>query len=564
MQTIACTRCRSSFDVSQMEPGTRFLCGECGAYLQVPLSTPEPAVQVSRTPTVELSRDRRRRERTPRPRPARRGSKVPFVVGGVAALVVAVLVAVVALPSGDKDAAPKASASDPTSELKVADRIRALRLRIIGASDSLSELQSLCLEAEELGSKELMVLAAQWAEKQRQDLPWTNRVLGRVRFDGAGLPDDFEVEFPTDDWDLLQEFRRKDWLTPEEVERATSAKNRFLAHQEKLGEDPHYRRVCEAMHTARRHPVLRKLECRTMEQRPFLLFLEKAIDGKKSDEVRKVAERHARMFDCLYAAFMERFGEALDLEKLESGSFERDVVLRCFVFANRRSFDDYAASVSGAKPSTSAAYYNFADRWMTVPTAATGVRGRTVRGQEMDANIFFREGTQQIFHHFTRRALQEKTGRVVSWGDRRLSTRSIWFREGLGAWFGAAKPEGESWKLFQPNPVILSFWGQVRRRNLDEWTLTALLSARNDSELKAAEKSYMESLFHAQAWALVRFLWEFEDGKYRKKFLEYAKAELRGESGLAVFTKIFEIETPERTALEVEYWTFCKGLLSGY
>jgi hypothetical protein len=564
MQTIDCTRCRSSFDVSQMEPGTRFLCGECGAYLQVPLKTPETAVSVSRTPTVELERARRGRDRRPPPRPVRRGRKAPIVFGGVAALAVAVLVAVVAIPSGGKRATPEVSTQDPTRELTVADRMRELRLRIIGASDDLGELQDLCLEAEKLGAKDLMSLAAKFAEKQRGDLEWTNQALGRVRFIGSGLPDEFEVKFPTDDWDLLLTLRRKEWITPEEAESVTAAKRRFLAHRRKLGEDPHYRRVCEAMRFARRHPVLRGFTYETMEQRPFLVFLEKAIDRKKSDEVRKVAERHARMFDCLYGAFMERFGEALELEKLESESYSRDVVLRCFVFANRRSFDGYVASVTGATPSTYGAFYNYADQWMTVPAAATGVRGRTVRGQEMDSNAFFREGTRQLVHHITRRILDERTVGVVTFRDRRLSSRAIWFREGLAAWFGAARPEGESWKLFQRNHVGLSLWSQVRRRNLDEWSLTALLSVRSDSGLKVDGKTHMEPLFHAQAWALVKFLWEFEDGKYRKKFLEYAKAELRGESGLTSFTKIFEMKTPAGTPFELEYRTFCDRLLSGF
>lgn len=564
MQTIACGRCRSSFDVSQMEPGGRFLCGECGAYLQVPLTSPESPAPAVRTPTVELQPTRRRRERTPPPRPARRNSKLPIAIGGAAAFVVAVLIAVIAIPSGSKDAAPKASAADPATEVSTADRVDKLRLRIIGASNDLFELRNLCLEAEKYGSKDLMTLAAQLAEKQRQDLAWTNQVLGRVRFDGSGLPSAFEVRYPTDDWDELEEFRRKDWLTPEEAERATAAKGRFLAHRKKLEEDSHYRRICDAMRSVRRHPVLGAFTCRTMEQRPFLLFLEKTTDRTRSDKVLKVAERHARMFDCLYGAFMERFGEALELTKLESESYARDVVLRCFVFAHRGSYDGYAASVSGATPSKYGAFYNFEDQWMTVSAAATGVRARKVRGQELDANLFFREGTQQLFHHFTMRTIEERTAGVVSWGDRRLSSRSIWFREGLATWFGSATPDGGSWKLFQSSETGLSVWRQVRRKGLDEWSLAGLLSVRHDSDLKVDGKTHMEALFHAQAWALVKFLWEFEDGKYRKRFLEYAKAELGGASGLPVFTKTFEMRTPEGTPFELEYQKFCERLLRGF
>jgi hypothetical protein len=482
------------------------------------------------------------------------------MLGGIGAVVVIVIVvAFVAFGSGDDGVTPPVD--DGTPEISRAETLANLGRQINGASNDLARLEELFREAEKLGATDLMEKAAQWAEKIRPDLPWVNKGLGRVLFDGSGLPDEDEVLHPTDDWKFLMTMKEKAWLTPKEAEEVAAAKKRFLEHRRQLETDGHYRRIMKVRTSVQLHPVFKDFRYETLEKGPYLIFLESTDDPKKAEKVRELADLKGRIFDCLYETFLAQFGKQLELPRLESKDYDDDVILKCWVFANRKSFAKYNEMVGMGSSQGIGAYYNPADQWMIIPTGAAGVAGMKVEGQDMDTNVSLHEGTHQLMHHFTKKILEAETGEELSWTNPRLMSNAMWFREGIAEWFGSALPTDDGWKLFRVNHYRLNGWKRLRAQKLDEWTFPELLKARGNSDLMVAGKPYMGAQFYGQAWAFVHFLWNFEDGKYRAMFLEYWKSELHGESGLSHFKRIFKIEEPGGSEMEKEFKGYCEGLL---
>ena len=110
----------------------------------------------------------------------------------------------------------------------------------------------------------------------------------------------------------------------------------------------------------------------------------------------------------------------------------------------------------------------------------------------------------------------------------------------------------------------------ARELDLEGWSLEEVLSIRTGSELqqRARRKGLSGAhdqrvLFHAQAWSFVHFLWHFEDGKYRERFLEYVGMELRGQTGPKEFQRVFwGDEEPDLERLDNEWRNHIEELLA--
>ncbi|MEN8148743.1 MAG: hypothetical protein ABFS86_02900 [Planctomycetota bacterium] len=550
MTSVTCPKCRSRIDASRLKPGSVFACGKCGTKLKAPGDAPR-----ERRATSRRSAGRSRR---PAPEPTR-NLPLPWILGGAGVVVViAIVVAIFALGGGSDEPSTDV---DTTPEVSRADVVRKLRGKINFAAKDVIRLEALAAQAKKLGEMNLVKLAATYARTEDTSLTWANEAVGNVRFDSSGLPDEGEVIYPTKDWDVLQEIRAKPWLTPEEAKEAAATKERFLAHLAKLESDGHYRCVWQARTSVGVHPIFKDYTYETEDKRPYLVFLQSTEDAEKAARVRELGEKKGRIFRCLYRNFLERFGEALELPKLESDKYEEDVILKCWIFADRKSFGDYNQMFGMPDSSGIGAYYRPADQWMIIPTGAAQPPGFDLHGQEIDTNVSFHEGLHQLVHHYTKKIVEAETGQPVSWTDAKLDSDAMWFQEGVAEWFGSALPEGDTWQPFQTNWYRLHGWKMVRSRKMDEWTFSELLAARGNRDLRTGGGRHMPALFYGQAWALVHFLWNFEDGKYRAKFLEYFKGELRGKSGVREFKKIFGVDKPEGSQMEKEYWKYVDELL---
>jgi hypothetical protein len=78
-----------------------------------------------------------------------------------------------------------------------------------------------------------------------------------------------------------------------------------------------------------------------------------------------------------------------------------------------------------------------------------------------------------------------------------------------------------------------------------KWTIKEFLKPNDNGDLfnigqKLAPESgtNMNSHFYVRAWAFCHFLWYYNEGKYREKFLDYLGEVLKGTQGSDKFAKI--------------------------
>ncbi len=149
-------------------------------------------------------------------------------------------------------------------------------------------------------------------------------------------------------------------------------------------------------------------------------------------------------------------------------------------------------------------------------------------------------------HVFTKVVLERETGEEVLWNDRRTHSRLHWFQEGMAELYGSAKSgEGGKWKLKVPYRMRLGEWWNCKKNNLSDWSFKELMGIRTGPELQQRSRrkglvkhqSRLSSLFYAQAWSWVYFLYNYDNAKYRDKLIEYMGKELKGVSGPEEFAK---------------------------
>jgi hypothetical protein len=108
--------------------------------------------------------------------------------------------------------------------------------------------------------------------------------------------------------------------------------------------------------------------------------------------------------------------------------------------------------------------------------------------------------------------------------------------------------EGGGYELMALNRNRLEEWKRTQRAKMSEWSLEEMLRIQNSFELRqrAMRKDMtpqgqirLPSLFYAEAWSWCYFLWNYKDGKYRQKFLDYFKSELHGKTGYKFWAELW-------------------------
>jgi hypothetical protein len=329
-----------------------------------------------------------------------------------------------------------------------------------------------------------------------------------------------------------------------------------MAHYERIKNDAHYKNVWHWRTLVSKHAVFKDYKYITVEEGPYLIFIEDPDDPNKLAALKKKAERSAKIFKHLYKVFLDTFQEPFGLPELESDD-ENDVILKAWLFASRESFDHYQNTIRNPLPPGVAAYYSPATQWMLVPD-----RGGDPTGEGFNTGVYFHEGTHQLIHQYSKWLVEKDLGEEINWTDPRLDSDAQWWQEGIAELFGNVKKVGDSWELFQFSKNRSAFWKMIRNAKRNEWKLSDLLRATGNADVMR-RRGYWANLFYCQGWAFTYFLWHYEDGKYRDKFMEYTKREFHGDSGPDVFKEVFGVGIDEIEGSEMakEFEEYAKELL---
>jgi hypothetical protein len=150
--------------------------------------------------------------------------------------------------------------------------------------------------------------------------------------------------------------------------------------------------------------------------------------------------------------------------------------------------------------------------------------------------------------------------------------RSYWFQEGIAEWYGGAhriiKPDGSrEYEVGLMHLDRVSSIEKARGAAGDRlFSIRELVSTRylDRSKIEADGRVYN---LYAQAWFLIYFMNHFnvdaqgfvdptKPGKYKARWEEYVKQELRGKTGLDVLMKTMQLDDKALEDLEVEYWRY--------
>ncbi|MHC4470528.1 MAG: hypothetical protein ACYS99_06135 [Planctomycetota bacterium] len=499
-------------------------------------------------------------------------SNAPIILGvGGGAVVILIVVLVLALGGGDKTpqgggvptaGGPNVPAKqlDPDNKpedfkvLSVAERSRKCQLRFLDADTNISMHKE--NHAWFKARNEIT-----WAEKSLRKIlevepehDWANEQLGKkdLRKIYDKIPTDPKLdEYPNPAYEALIELKDegKNWASTEEYATAEKNLKDAIAHKEKLNSDVLYFDSYKWRQFVRFHPVYRNYKTKIEYQTPYMIFVEHTGKEKEAQQkkAQKLVERTGRILTCLYKVFVDVMGEHFELPKLEETDRPDERTLKIFMFSDRAGFDKYGKEIGQPMPPGARAYYRPGDQWITSYLGGGFEAAKVKDGSDFNTNKTFHEGVHQLMHVYTKITLQKLTGDEILWTDPRCHSRAHWFQEGVAEFFGSSKPKGESdWDLMVPYRQRLQEWKNIQNNKLAEWPLKDLLGVHNQVELRrkgmeigGITGGHMGSLYYAQSFTFIHFLWNFENGKYKEKFLEYFKLELEGKSGIEVFAKIW-------------------------
>jgi hypothetical protein len=300
--------------------------------------------------------------------------------------------------------------------------------------------------------------------------------------------------------------------------------------------------------------------------RPYLV----AAEFKPSFDPETLENEYAEIFGYLYQQFFAQYGEML-----ETGSIEEPVV--ALVFDSRESYEkvfkEERAAITkaledGTEPKLEGGrkIHGLADPEFMAGYFRPDNEILYQWRQEDLWTVMFHEGTHQLVHHATKK-----------WNPPQAS-ETPWFQEGIADFMGGHKRKtvySEEKKGFVKEFTLGQFMPNrytVLQRGIqggEHMTLKELCyldfwsfkGAQNDQSGNSRNQQ-ITTMLYAQGWALVKFLNQYEGGKYRGHFHEYFKRECRGQGGGDAFADIFVLESDQDwDDLEAEWHEWIYGEL---
>lgn len=274
---------------------------------------------------------------------------------------------------------------------------------------------------------------------------------------------------------------------------------------------------------------------------PFILVGEKNPEA----DLPTIFSKYENLLPKLYRTFMKEFGEPLNLEWIERAE------LPIVFYTRRKTYDDWWRRVySTASIPDVQGVFSFTERRVSIYYDLALERLDPGRSDE----VLLHESIHQLVDHYTRR--RKKADKPGAW----------WFQEGLGSYFeGFYHNSGEltltSGKMnsrqaqareLVEKPEIKSDY--VPLQKLMSWTADAIWTDWFDRGTEGERQGQIRSLqcAYAESWALVSFLCNGQDGKYRDFFVSYFKSELEGLGGKTEFERLLSVHHHGMDLVELE------------
>ncbi len=338
-------------------------------------------------------------------------------------------------------------------------------------------------------------------------------------------------------WDLLGCVRYEPeggpakWLPKAEAAKAKASDDERKAAQAKVASmTPREKRIAEMKQTLS-FEFGPNFACR--DEKPFLFCMEKS-EGFSAD---LVMDSYITELKAFYQRFFDRFGE-----KFKLGDLTEQVML-IWIFKSREAYFTYGANIG-------------------IPANAGGHwepdKERLMIFHSTDATA---DPYGTIFH--------ETTHMIVTFATKlrgKVSGQMFWFTEGLATYFEPFARDKTNGRILQEVNTVnggrlpaISQWVKMNRhvklKDLLSWRYQdfAQMNAQHNAKRDLAWGAYC----YAEAWSVLYFFYNYQNGKYASKFEEYFQHELDGTPGFDSFQKIFGTDID---ALEKEWLEFTKSL----
>jgi hypothetical protein len=289
----------------------------------------------------------------------------------------------------------------------------------------------------------------------------------------------------------------------------------------------------------------------------------------------KILAEKGKIYTQLYQYFLKRYGEECELKDLmepyggrpdyppSKRSFAEGVPMVIWIFSDREAFDyHHKKQLKDKDRSTGlenvAGYFSPGTGWVYL-------YDEPQRQFEIDKNVH--EGTHQLEHWFQRQKNEWAT---------QFHTPQSFFGEGFAEYLGSVEMDPQrNLKFIGINRTRLSGWhgvlkdAEANKKKPPIFPLQDLVRFEGYGEAAgfAAEKlginpDFGLGVFYIQSWALVYFLNEHQNGKYRTQFNKYLNDILnydyeKERYGYEAFKKQFGLRAEaDWKALDKEFRTF--------
>jgi len=294
---------------------------------------------------------------------------------------------------------------------------------------------------------------------------------------------------------------------------------------------------------------------------------------RQNDEWRTKAEalvdRDVALLIETHRRFREMFADPLHLAPLPADRLPQSAI----VLWDRASFEAAAARADGEIGRSMRATW-LPDSGTIVTYAGTEslqgldelicAGGRVQKGSDQALAAV---GTKQLLREYA-----AARGARPADGDDEDPPGPRWLSTGLAEFLGGIETTGDDLPALTPGSIVhgrivlaLVRDARQRRDHAEEWTIDELMKPWRDVRQRWAlgERRHlppMPDAFASRAWAFCHFLWNYDDGKYRDRFVTFVGRVLDGTGTSEVFAEEImgrpSLEDWGDVEMEFEwYWT---------
>ena len=371
------------------------------------------------------------------------------------------------------------------------------------------------------------------------------------------------------------------WADAAEWLKFSEAVARVRAREERMRTDPRFLEAQKKANWVRENPAFKGVELVRTFADPYVIFqevkwsderdtrrvvdaatgyvTEEPIDGTLNPAKRMqnaawaakgamFAQRDAILLTELHRRFRELFAERFKLPEPAT----KGRLFTALVMWNKSSFDKLTTEAGLQAGADLRAFYSPAEQKIFTYIGDESLQERDeLRSagdwvqKESDQTMCW-VGTHQLLHEYS--AIHR--GTPLANGDTQVADcRPLWFDIGLAEFMSAIEVDGghvESLRdaTWAHNRLLLRDVQTARssRRLAELWTISDFLAPETGGELMSrgerlapGEGGRTRAVFDCRVWAFCHFLWSYDEGKYRSRFLDYMGLVLAGTESSAKF-----------------------------